>query len=280
MDVTHGNARFGPQGWTGLALVAVCWPLDWTLSGVRTAYLFFPLWLGYILIMDALVQRRTGGSLWTRSRRQFALLFVASAPVWWLFEAFNERTHNWQYLGSDQFTAFQYYALCTLCFSTVMPAVFETAELIRTCRWIERLSTARRIPSTHRFRVSLLAVGLLMLALTLAWPRFFYPCVWTSVVLILEPVNHWLGRRTLLERLQEGDWRPLIALSLGALLCGFFWEMWNYWSFPKWTYHTPGVEFLHLFEMPLLGYGGYIPFALELYALKNFLWPRGPRLRL
>jgi hypothetical protein len=30
--------------------------------------------------------------------------------------------------------------------------------------------------------------------------------------------------------------------------------------------------------MPLLGYGGYIPFALELYALKNFFWPTGPRL--
>jgi hypothetical protein len=32
--------------------------------------------------------------------------------------------------------------------------------------------------------------------------------------------------------------------------------------------------------MPVLGYGGYIPFALELYALKNFVWPRGPRLAL
>jgi hypothetical protein len=30
--------------------------------------------------------------------------------------------------------------------------------------------------------------------------------------------------------------------------------------------------------MPVLGYGGYIPFALELYALKNFVWSSGPRL--
>jgi hypothetical protein len=33
-----------------------------------------------------------------------------------------------------------------------------------------------------------------------------------------------------------------------------------------------------MFEMPLLGYGGYIPFALELYALKNLIWPNRPRL--
>jgi hypothetical protein len=32
--------------------------------------------------------------------------------------------------------------------------------------------------------------------------------------------------------------------------------------------------------MPLLGYGGYVPFGVELFALKNFLWPRGPKLLL
>jgi hypothetical protein len=98
--------------------------------------------------------------------------------------------------------------------------------------------------------------------------------------LILEPLDRWLGRQNFLEYLQHGDWRPVISLSLGALICGFFLELWNYYSWPKWVYHTPGAQFLHVFEMPLLGYGGYIPFALELYALKNFLWPRGPRLQL
>ena len=41
------------QGWLGLVLLAVCWPLNWTLPGMRTAYLFFPLCLGYILMVDA-----------------------------------------------------------------------------------------------------------------------------------------------------------------------------------------------------------------------------------
>ncbi len=58
-----------------------------------------------------------------------------------------------------------------------------------------------------------------------------------------------------------------MALWLGVLVCGFFWEMWNYFSYPKWQYTVPGVSFLHIFEMPLLGYGGYLPFAMELHAL-------------
>jgi hypothetical protein len=268
------------HGWLGMALLAVCWPLNWTLPGMRTAYFFFPLWLGYILLVDGLVLARTGSSLCTRSRRDFILLFVASAPVWWIFEWINERTANWEYLGSATLTQFEYYLLCTLSFSTVMPAVFESAELIRTFRWLERFAQGPRIQATPGVKRGLLLSGIALLALTLAWPKYCYPFVWVSLLLILEPINCWLGRQHFLVWLSRGDWRPVVALSLGALLCGFFWEMWNFYSYPKWVYHTPGAQFLHLFEMPLLGYGGYVPFGLELYALKNFLWPRSPALQL
>jgi hypothetical protein len=47
--------------------------------------------------------------------------------------------------------------------------------------------------------------------------------------------------------------------------------MWNYFSYPKWQYSVPGVSFLHIFEMPLLGYGGYLPFAMELHALYHLV---------
>jgi hypothetical protein len=263
-----------------MVLLGVCWPLNWTLPGVRTAYLFFPLWLGYILVVDALVLSRTGTSLWTRSRRDFVLLFLASVPAWWVFEAINSRTRNWEYLGGPEFTDFEYFLLCTISFSTVMPAVFETAELAGSFRWIQRLAAGPRLRSTTAVNSGLFVGGITMLALALVWPKVCYPFVWTSLVLILEPLNCWLGRRHFLQHLEHGDWRPVACLALGAVTCGFFWEMWNFYSFPKWVYHTPGVQFLHLFEMPLLGYGGYIPFALELCALKNFLWSMAPRLRL
>jgi len=275
-----GRSLLCMHAWFGAALLAVCWPLNWTLDGMRTAYLFFPLWLGYILVVDGIVLARTGSSLWTRSRRDFVLLFVASSPVWWIFEMINSRTANWEYLGSNTFTQLEYYVLCTISFSTVMPAVFETAELARSFRWLNRIQNGPRVPSTPGFNLGLFILGLAMAALTLLWPKYCYPFVWTSLVLLLEPLNRWLGRPHLLRDLQRGDWRPVIALSLGALICGFFWEMWNYKSWPKWVYHTPGAQYLHVFEMPLLGYLGYIPFALELYALKNFLWAGSPRLHL
>lgn len=280
MDGRRLLPRFWPQGWLGLLLLAVCWPLNWTLPGQRTAYLFFPLWLGYILLVDGCVCWRAGTSLWTRSRRGFLSLFFFSVPAWWLFEFINDRTGNWEYLGAGGFTPLEYNLLCALSFSTVMPAVFETAELVRTFRWIQSLRRGGRLADNSRVNRTMFFSGLISLALTLLWPKYFYPFVWISLVLILEPLNRRLGRPHLLEWLKEGDWRPVISLSLGALICGFFWEMWNEWSWPQWIYHTPGVNILHVFKMPLPGYGGYIPFALELFALKSFLSPRGPELRI
>jgi len=271
-----------PQARAGLILVAVFWPLNWLLPDEtrRTAYLFFPLWLGYALVVDALVLSRSGTSIINRSRRDFVWLFFTSAPAWWLFEWINERTGNWEYLGSEAFSDLEHFLLSTVSFSTVMPAVFETAELVRTFRWTERFAAGKRLAPTRLLAVGLFLIGVTMLALALFRPRYFYPLIWGAVFLILEPLNIALGRQHLFTWLEEGDWRPIISLSLGALICGFFWECWNYFSFPKWVYHTPGAEFLHIFEMPLLGYIGYLPFAWELYALRNFLSPNAAALRL
>jgi hypothetical protein len=278
----RADIRRVPQVWAGLVLVAIFWPLNWLLPDEtrRTSYLFFPLWLGYILTVDGLVLVRSGTSLLSRSRIEFVLTFLASAPAWWLFEVINWRTRNWEYLGGQVFTGPEYVLLSTISFSTVMPAVFETAELARTFWWAERFPQGPCLQPTHPMAAGLLIGGLAMLTLPLLWPRVFYPLVWGAVFLILEPLNMLMGRRTFFDWLQHGDWRPVIALSLGAFICGFFWEMWNYFSYPKWIYHTPGAEFLRVFEMPLLGYIGYLPFAWELYALRNFLWAKAPALRL
>src|SRR5947208_3541684 len=151
--------RWPAQGWVGLLLIAICWPLNWTMKGV-TASLFFPLWLGYILVVDALVAARRGSSMWTRSRKEFVLLFVASSPVWWIFEVINSRTHNWEYIGSNHFTRFEYYLLCTISFSTVMPAVFETAELVRSFIWVERFGRGRAVRDSARVNAVLLLIGI------------------------------------------------------------------------------------------------------------------------
>ncbi|MEE8503023.1 MAG: hypothetical protein V3T26_01060 [candidate division NC10 bacterium] len=262
------------HGWIGWLLVGVSWPLNWLLPGLRTHVLFFPLWLGYTLIVDALVLRRTGSSLLTRSPRDFGLLFVISAPAWWLFEVINWRTGNWQYLGGELFSNVEYFVLASVSFSTVIPAVLSTAQLMGSFGWIERFARGPRISATPRVCWGLFLSGCAMLGLVLAWPRYFYPLVWASLFCLLEPMNVWLGKRSILTRLHYGDWRTVIALCMGTLTCGFFWEMWNYFSYPKWIYHVPFANFWHLFEMPLLGYLGYLPFGLELYVLVHLVQRR------
>jgi hypothetical protein len=270
-DATSLHRRFPIHGWLGLGLVLVFWTLNWSLSGLRTHWAFFPLWLGYCLTVDALACWRKGTSLLTRSRRSYAMLFVLSVPGWWLFELLNLRTQNWFYLGAEYFTSFQYFALCSLSFSTVMPAVFGTAELVGTFGWLQRLGRGPTLAPTRMNLIVLFLLGWSMLALLLLWPRYFFPFLWLSVYLILEPINAVMGNRSLLRYTAGGDWRPHLALSVGCVICGFFWEMWNYWSYPKWVYEVPVFGFLRVFEMPLLGYLGYVVFAWELFALYHLL---------
>jgi hypothetical protein len=265
------KARLPLQAWLGFGLIVLFWILNWTLSGARTHWGFFPLWLGYCLAIDGLVFRRTGTSLLTRSPRKYAGLFLVSAPVWWIFELLNIRTRNWTYLGAELFTPLEYAFWTTLSFTTVIPAVFGSAEFLASFDLIKRLQRGPVIGTDRRTTGLFFGLGWIMLAAMLAWPQVFFPFLWLSLYFILEPVNLWLGNGSLAYSTRNGDWRPIISLWLGVLLTAFFWEMWNYYSYPKWIYHVPWGDGLHLFEMPLLGYGGYLPFALELYALYHLV---------
>jgi hypothetical protein len=265
------NRRFPAHGYVGLLLVAVFWALNWSMDGLRTHWLFFPLWLGYCLVVDALVVRRKGSSLLTRGAGRYVMLFIISMPGWWLFEVINWRTQNWWYTGSDQITGLRYFIHASINFSTVIPAVFGTAELVGTFAWIKRFNHLRKLAPTRKVTAAMFVIGWAMLAFLLAYPKVGYPFVWGAVFFILEPINVRLGHRSLMAHAARGDWRPVAALCVGCLICGFFWEMWNYYSEPKWIYVTPGAQFWHVFEMPLLGFLGYPPFAMEVYAMYHLL---------
>jgi hypothetical protein len=259
------------HGWIGLFFIAVFWVLNWNLSGLRTHLIFFPLWLGYCLTVDALSVYRKGNSLLTRNPRAYFGLFIVSILGWWLFELINLRTQNWSYVGRELFSKFEFNLYASLSFSTVIPAVFGTAELAGTINWVRQRAPGLKISSERKSIFSTFVAGILMFILMMLWPRYFFPFVWLSVYFVLEPINVWLGHRSLVLSLSKGDWRPVVALFIGVLICGFFWEMWNYFSYPKWIYHVPYVDFARIFEMPLLGYGGYLPFSLELFALYHLV---------
>ena len=156
-------------------------------------------------------------------------------------------------------------------FSIVIPAVFETADLVGSSGWVRRWRHGPSLAISRRTLIGTIALGLLSLAAVVFWPRYAFSVTWLSLFLLLDPINHLWGRPSILAQLRRGDWRTVVAFGLGALVCGWFWEMWNYWAFPKWEYSIPFVEFAKVFEMPLLGYGGYLAFGLETYAAYHFL---------
>ncbi len=268
MNLIH---KFSVHGWIGILFILIFWYLNWNLEGLRTQILFFPLWFGYILTIDAIVFYRKNTSLLTRSKKNFALLFLISAPAWWIFELMNWQTQNWFYEGKQFFTDVEYAILATISFSTVMPAVFETTELVGTFKWINNFKKHKIFTPSKSTINKFLLTGIIMLALVIIFPQYFYYFEWAAVYFILEPINYKLKNRTLFDYTIKGNWSPIAALAIGTLICGFFWEMWNYFSYPKWIYDTPMVNFLHVLEMQLLGYIGYIPFSLELFAIYNFI---------
>ncbi len=162
------------------------------------------------------------------------------------------------------------YLESSLAFSVVIPAVFEVSELIGSFGFIKRFA---RLPALvlNRQQVILVAVlGLTSLAALLVWPTYLFPITWICLFFIFDPINHLTGRPSIISQIRNGDFRLVIAFALGALVCGFFWEMWNNEASVSWEYNVGIFDFARVFQMPLLGYGGYLPFGLETYAVFHF----------
>ena len=97
------------------------------------------------------------------------------------------------------------------------------------------------------------------------FPNETFPLVWIAPLLIIDPINYAIGLPSILGYIKSGKWLVPVSLMLGTLFTGFWWEMWNFFSYPKWYYTVPYVGFWKVFEMPILGYGGYLPFGLIIF---------------
>lgn len=265
-------------GWVGLALGILAWVAAWSrfpfLSGLQP-HTFTPLWIGYLLFVSALAFRKTGRCMMINQPRPFLLLFPGSALFWWFFEFLNRFVHNWYYVGKE-FGPWEYFWYATLPFSTVLPAVLSTRELILGSSWSRGSFSSflpLRVPRPLLSAVILMILAGLGLALIGIYPNYLFPLLWVSPFLIVLSLQVLFGDRHVFSSVPKGDWTVVVSSALAALVCGFFWEMWNFYSFAKWKYSIPFVQRFHVFEMPLLGYGGYLPFGLECAAVAQLLVP-------
>jgi len=263
-------------GWLGLAAGIGFWVLAWKRYEwfePFQRFTFSPLWFAYILVINALTYWRTGRCMMIDRTGYFLRLFPLSAAFWWFFEYLNRFVQNWYYQGVGGLSALQYFIFATLPFSTVLPAVMGTYELLKSFPGCSAgLDNFTRLEVKRPKMVAgiILAVFGAGLAGIGVWPDYLFPLLWLSPLLIIASIQAIRGRPTIFAALERGDWRRIFLLAMSALICGFFWEMWNFYSLAKWLYAVPFVGRFHIFEMPVLGYAGYLPFGLECAVVAAF----------
>ena len=271
VDGEHGGGRYRARvlGLAAIAAFAAVAVARWRGSTLAATWFYDVAWWSYIVFADAIVYARTGSSLLISRTRAFALLALWSAAFWLAFEVANLRLENWYYVGLPRSPAERAVGFL-VSFATVLPGILETQALLAAFGAFERTRCAP-FALTRRSRAISIALGVACAVLPLAFPRYAFALIWGVVPLVAE---RWLaarGARGLLSELARG--RPAIVLQLLAagLACGVLWEAWNACASARWIYSVPFFEDTKLFEMPLAGFLGFPPFALECYSFARVL---------
>lgn len=219
-------------------------------------------WSGLILFVDALVFKLKGESFIASRTREFLLLLPISLGLWLVFEFYNLFFHNWHYVGLPESRIYRYFGYAWS-FATIWPAILEVAELVESLGLYKRAEVSSIRPSRAGL-FTLVVIGFSFLLIPIVFPtRYWAILVWTGFLLFLDPMNYLAGGSSLLRDFEAGDPRRFLNLLTSGLLCGIFWEFWNYWAGAKWVYTVPILGQIRIFEMPVIGYLGFLPFALE-----------------
>lgn len=264
-------------GWPSLVWLAAVWMLAWNRFdwfAPLQPYTFTLLWLGYVVLVNALGSWRTGRCMLSARPAYFLALFPASALFWWLFEYLNRFVQNWYYVGVGRVDAWDYFWQATLPFSTVLPAVLGTRELLasfpRLVAGLEHAWTLNWLHSRPAAWLALIVSGIGLAAVGV-WPNVLFPLLWLAPLLVLTSLQVIAGEASIVDGPARGDWRAIWQAALAGLVCGGFWEMWNYASLAHWEYSVPLVQRFEIFHMPILGYLGYLPFGLECLAVAKLI---------
>jgi uncharacterized protein DUF4332 len=254
---------------SALALLALATAGLFALVEPVLTWYYHLAWWSYIVAADALNRRLAGRSLLRDQPRRFLWLALGSVAWWTLFEALNLRLGNWYYVMDPPSRALRWTG-GVLAFATVLPGILETVQLGENLGWLRsvRVTPLRWGPAKDK---AVLALGAASFGLPLAWPEVFFPLTWGSFVFLLEPWNRRHARRSFLRDLEQGEAGPFCRTLLAGLVCGLLWETWNYWARTKWIYTVPGFERLKVFEMPLLGFLGFPPFAVQCLVAIRFV---------
>ena len=241
-------------------------------------------WTGFILLVDGIIWMRRGSSWLRDAPSEFLFIATVSVPLWVIFEMYNKYfIHNWYYLGLPESRPLRYFGYAWS-FATISPAIFETGELIATLRSGGKPSHS---PVSAPLKLGPLAwtsvgVGAGMLVLPIVHPSTYLAApLFLGFIFLLDPLNARAGHESILGDIRQKRRNRLVNLLVAGLVCGLIWEFWNYWARARWIYNVPILPEVRVFEMPLLGFGGFPPFAVECFvmyvAVRRWIWRRGGR---
>lgn len=225
---------------------------------------FYPItWWILLFVIDTFNFRRWKESLLrTHLKFLFGIIVPLSISYWLYFEFANLYFPQWYYVGLLP-GVWTRTILSMLSFSTVIPAVAEILWLFAGPNLV-----ASAEPAFRKWTASFIAIGLaLAIAPFFAGNILVSAVIWIWPFLILLPFSAYNFFNS----------QSLLFISLAGLANGFLWEFLNFWAPTKWKYLVL-PDSAHLFEMPILGYLGFIPFAFSTIALylfaKRFLKPK------
>lgn len=226
------------------------------------SYLVF--WWSYIVLIDTVLAVRLKRFIVINKNLPF--LIIISSGFWCIYELINLRLENWFYINLPD-NLFLRWTGYILSYGTVIPAVYATKELLRSL-----IGEIRVKPfPVGNYAMSAIHVGFVTLILTLAIPTHFFPLAWIFLALMIDGYNYRKGLPSFMKEKEQGMAGNLLATVLSGIICGFLWETWNFWSISKWVYTVPFFENVKIFEMPLPGYLGFVPFALGVITFVHLL---------
>jgi len=280
-----GRRRLGLTGWLGAAIILGVEILLVFHTPVATLFFTPIVWTGYLLLVGGLVRNLSSVPNSNAKDSQAALpyskwLAFWSVPLWLVFEAYNLRLRNWAYVGLPANPLVRGIGY-VWAFATIWPAIVLTAHFLRALGFFSNKAEPRP-PCKTSTVAAIFLTGLVFLLFPVLTPArvgaYLFGLVWIGFVLLLDPLNYWWKGRSLLREWEAGNSSTLLSFLAAGWVCGILWEFWNFWSVARWLYVFPILQNWKVFEMPILGYVGFLPFAIECFVMYEFLRVAGARL--
>lgn len=274
------NVKLPAWFWAGLVMWGGTLFILWAkFSEPRWIILWadLPLFWGFALVVDGWVYVRNGGrSIISRSLQEFIGIGVASISGWLIFEYLNFFVDdNWIYPNGALIPDNQFTIYAVIGSAGLMPLAFEWYTLFLTFDRLKyRFDDGPKIKLSIGVINALLVFCFVLLFFIAFYPDLLFTLLWVVPLIILSAVLDRLKIWTPFELVKKGNWSPLLLFALAYFVQGFLLEFWNYFSAyhengmiisetpAYWSYSVPYVNVYHVFEMPVLGLMGYLPFGI------------------